>query len=155
MMHSYTERDLESIGQKLGGFSKTSGGVICRCPAHDDAKASLSLSIGNGDGHIGKLLWRCHAGCSQEAVLAGLKRAGVLLNGDARPAEPQHNARSRSRIVATYAYTDEHGELLYEKLRYDPKDFRQRRPRRQQRLGLEARRYPPRPLPPARSARGR
>lgn len=32
------------------------------------------------------------------------------------------------QIVATYDYTDEHGELLYQSLRYEPKDFRQRRP---------------------------
>ena len=31
--------------------------------------------------------------------------------------------------VATYDYTDEQGELLYQVLRYDPKDFRQRRPK--------------------------
>ena len=32
------------------------------------------------------------------------------------------------RIVATYDYTDGDGKLLYQVLRYDPKDFRQRRP---------------------------
>lgn len=32
------------------------------------------------------------------------------------------------RIVATYDYTDEHGELLYQTVRYEPKDFRQRHP---------------------------
>ena len=33
-----------------------------------------------------------------------------------------------SRIVETYPYTDEKGELLYEVLRFEPKSFRQRRP---------------------------
>ena len=37
-------------------------------------------------------------------------------------------ADGKPRIVATYPYTDEHGELLYEVLRYEPKGFRQRRP---------------------------
>jgi DNA primase len=31
-------------------------------------------------------------------------------------------------IVATYDYTDEHGNLLYQVVRYQPKDFKQRRP---------------------------
>ncbi|MBA7632893.1 hypothetical protein ES703_40449 [subsurface metagenome] len=31
-------------------------------------------------------------------------------------------------IVATYDYRDESGELLYQVVRYEPKDFRQRRP---------------------------
>jgi hypothetical protein len=37
-------------------------------------------------------------------------------------------ANGRRRIVATYDYTDERGTLLYQVVRYDPKDFRQRRP---------------------------
>jgi hypothetical protein len=32
------------------------------------------------------------------------------------------------RIVATYDYHDQHGELLFQVVRYDSKDFRQRRP---------------------------
>ena len=32
------------------------------------------------------------------------------------------------RIVATYNYTDAAGELLFQVLRFEPKDFRQRRP---------------------------
>ena len=32
------------------------------------------------------------------------------------------------RIVATYDYRDERGELLFQVVRFDPKDFRQRRP---------------------------
>src|SRR5690606_4735676 len=32
------------------------------------------------------------------------------------------------RVVETYPYTDENGELLFEVLRYEPKGFRQRQP---------------------------
>jgi putative DNA primase/helicase len=39
-------------------------------------------------------------------------------------AEPTENPR----IVATYDYTDEHKNLLYQVVRYRPKDFKQRRP---------------------------
>ena len=31
-------------------------------------------------------------------------------------------------VVATYDYTDEGGRLLYQNVRFEPKDFRQRRP---------------------------
>jgi hypothetical protein len=34
----------------------------------------------------------------------------------------------RRRLVATYPYVDEHGELRFEVCRYEPKDFSQRRP---------------------------
>jgi hypothetical protein len=35
---------------------------------------------------------------------------------------------SERRIVAAYDYTDEAGKLLYQVVRYEPKDFKQRRP---------------------------
>lgn len=37
-------------------------------------------------------------------------------------------AEEGPRIVATYDYRDEDGRLLYQAVRYEPKDFRQRRP---------------------------
>jgi len=40
-----------------------------RCPAHRDRSPSLSLSISPA----GKTLVKCHAGCSQEAVIAALR----------------------------------------------------------------------------------
>lgn len=35
---------------------------------------------------------------------------------------------TKPKIVATYDYTDEHGELLFQVVRHEPKNFRQRRP---------------------------
>jgi len=35
--------------------------------------------------------------------------------------------KRRSKIVATYDYCDENGDLLFQVVRYDPKDFRQRK----------------------------
>jgi hypothetical protein len=53
--------DIKEIAETLHG--KESGeGYLCQCPAHDDARASLSVSKPNG-----KILVRCHAGCSQDA----------------------------------------------------------------------------------------
>lgn len=40
----------------------------------------------------------------------------------------RHDPSPEKRIVATYDYFDESGELLYQVVRYEPKDFRQRRP---------------------------
>src|SRR5205807_6182364 len=48
------------------------GNVAASCPAHDDRHASLSLRVKDG-----RLLWHCHSGCSQEAVLHALKMLGV------------------------------------------------------------------------------
>jgi hypothetical protein len=38
------------------------------------------------------------------------------------------NGNGRQRIAATYDYTDETGAVLFQVVRYEPKDFRQRRP---------------------------
>ena len=38
------------------------------------------------------------------------------------------NNKPKGNVVATYDYTDADGKLLYQVLRYEPKDFRQRRP---------------------------
>ena len=43
------------------------------CPAHDDKKPSLSLRD-EGD----RVLWKCHTGCTQDAVRQALKRQGLL-----------------------------------------------------------------------------
>ena len=39
-----------------------------------------------------------------------------------------NNGATESKIVATYDYTDEGGKLLFQTVRYEPKDFSQRRP---------------------------
>src|SRR3954452_3227629 len=65
--------DAQSIANTLRG-KKAGTGYVCRCPAHEDQHASLSLT----DGDDGKVLWKCHAGCSQEAVQEALQRLGLL-----------------------------------------------------------------------------
>jgi len=48
----------------------------------------------------------------------------------ARVPEPdwEEPKQAHGKIVATYPYTDEHGKILYEVCRLEPKSFRQRRP---------------------------
>src|SRR5207244_66644 len=100
------------------------GGGPSRCPAHDDRKRSLTVAVGDS----GALLLKCHAGagCRVEQIVAAL---GVTM-ADLFPRHGrQAGARdSRRRIVATYDYRDEQGNLLFQVVRYEPKDFRQRRP---------------------------
>lgn len=90
---------------------------MAKCPSHDDSKASLS--VGRGDD--GRALLKCQAGCAIGDIVAELRLQMV----DLFP-EKQHGARPP--IVAEYSYRDEKGELLYQVVRFDPKDFRQRRP---------------------------
>jgi putative DNA primase/helicase len=68
----------------------------------------------------GKVLLKCQAGCETQAVLdaAGLDWADLFHDSD----------NGRREIVATYDYTDPDGRLVFQAVRYWPKDFRQRQP---------------------------
>ena len=92
------------------------GGFSAFCPVHEadghGHKASLSLAKGNKV----DVLIHCHGGCSRDAILAAL---GM------EPGKASHKASTdKPRIVATYAYNDASGRLVFEKVRYQPKDFR-------------------------------
>jgi putative DNA primase/helicase len=84
-----------------------------RCSAHEDRTPSLSISEKNG-----KILMHCHRGCPVDRVIeaAGLKIGDLFVDS------PQ------AKIVSVYDYPDESGRLLYQVVRFEPKDFRQRRP---------------------------
>ena len=95
-------------------------GWKARCPAHDDHDPSLGID----EAPDGRALVHCRAGCDQKAVIEALRARG-LWNPEPRTFGRR---RKRGRIVATYDYTDPAGQLLFQVVRFDPKDFRQRRP---------------------------
>lgn len=103
----------------LDGVRGNNGQRTAHCPAHDDRTASLSVS----EGRDGRVLLRCHAGCETRAVCSaiGLTERDLF---SARAAEPPRERR----IVAEYNYSNANGDLLYQVVRFEPKDFRQRRP---------------------------
>lgn len=108
---------LEQLSSR--GLRRTGDGWEARCPAHDDAHASLSVA----EGASGKVLLYCHAGCTFEEILTSLGAAV-----DPTVAYSSSSACSKRREIATYAYRDETGTLLFQVVRYEPKAFSQRRP---------------------------
>ena len=88
------------------------------CPAHEDGKRSLSVSATED----GTVLLKCHGGCNAKAVVEaiGLTMADLFPNTGPRT--------TSGTIVKTYDYVDEAGNLLYQAVRFEPKNFRQRRP---------------------------
>jgi hypothetical protein len=111
---------LQSILSLLRNVKETSAGQFeARCPAHDDKHASLSISTGAD----GRVLLHCHAGCSSMSVCQSL---GLKLSSLMPPRAGKSS--SGSKIVAAYDYIDSNGELLFQVCRFEPKDFRQRRP---------------------------
>jgi Protein of unknown function (DUF3987) len=96
---------------------------------------SLSIDLGKG-------VWFDHEACEGGGPLdlirreigisepheayAWAEREGFWTNGRAR--DPAPNPAPKSRVAATYDYTDEGGEPLSQVVRYEPKAFRQQRP---------------------------
>ena len=102
--------NLSDLLAKLRSVKHGNGGWTACCPAHEDRHASLSI----GTGSDGRILLRCHAGCSTEAVVAalGLKLADLFAPRSGKGPD------QRPRMVETYDYTDEQGKLLFQCVRY-------------------------------------
>ena len=112
-----TTRPLERILERLEGVKQVGNGYSARCPAHDDKRNSLSIDTGDD----GRVLLFCHAGCSSQDIC---KAVGL----DLRDLFPVKAGSSQKRILSTYDYRDENGKLLFQKVRFEPKDFRCRVP---------------------------
>lgn len=91
-----------------------SGQYICRCPAHDDQRASLSIK--DETGSSGRILLYCHAGCSTNQILAAVgKTIDAIQPANAKKENPEPWEKN---LVAEYQYHDADGRYLYSKLRY-------------------------------------
>jgi 5S rRNA maturation endonuclease (ribonuclease M5) len=105
--HALTERGAQKRGAEL----------YFRCfnpDAHTNGDAHVSARW-----HIVKQTWFCDVCKAGGGYINLARELGIELHTD---------AERKRRIVATYDYRDESGLCLYQAVRYDPKDFRQRRP---------------------------
>lgn len=112
-------------------LKQTGDGVYflsCPCASHGKGQGDRSPSLSAAAGRDGGVVLFCHAGCRTEDVAAafGLTMAD-LMNDTSRP-QTRVAPKLPRKIAAVYKYTDEAGQLLFEVIRYQPKDFRQRRP---------------------------
>jgi putative DNA primase/helicase len=121
-MTNTTERTPEILN-RFDCIKQNGSGWSARCPAHEDRRASLSISQGDD----GKILLHCHAGCAAEAIVGkiGLKMRDLMPSSNGIGAKKN----SKPRIVAKYDYRDADGTLLFQSCRYLPKDFKQRAPK--------------------------
>lgn len=123
---------VERLLAKLPDAKKAGNGWSACCPSHEDQRASLSI----GEGDDGRALVKCHAGCNVDAICAAvglsvldLMPSAIILPTPDKPKSKGRSTNGRPRIVATYSYRNEAGELLFQVVRFEPKDFRQRQPK--------------------------
>ena len=96
----------------------------CKCPAHDDRQASLSITQKDN-----KILLHCHAGCNTETILG---MAGLTFADLGSEKEPERkswidyiensvnrNSEIKYHFVKEYRYTDEKGSYQYSKIRLE------------------------------------
>jgi len=108
------------IAGALHGRPKPGGGFMARCPlsGHGRGRGDRHPSLSIDDGHDGRLLVTCFAGCAPRDVLAELARLGLLPDRDGtrpahalttppRPTEPDPRAlgiwRASKPIAGTIA----------------------------------------------------
>jgi Virulence-associated protein E len=106
-------------GQRCHGWL-SSDGEYAHC-ARVEYAGSLKPDP-NGDTYAHRLVGDCKCGVRHDPTPPYSQNGNHSTNGNHRP-----NGNHR-RLVATYEYHDERGAVLFQVLRYVPKDFKQRRP---------------------------
>lgn len=92
----------------------------CKCPAHDDKQASLTVTKGRDS-----VLIHCHANCSTENVLsaAGLKMSDLFYQEKRTGSSWQAyiESREKKKIEAVYNYVSINGGYAFTKVRMQGK----------------------------------
>ncbi len=109
------------LGRLRGVRPAGAGKWEAYCPVHEDPPDGHKRSLGVAEGDDGRALLRCHGGCEVEDVVR------VLGLGMADLFREELRADSGRRIAAVYPYRRSSGQDLFEVVRFEPKDFRQRR----------------------------
>jgi len=115
--YTYTlQNALDALSRQGCNPTKFGNGYTACCPVHEaDGKSHTpSLSIKAGEKY--PFVVHCHAGCDHKSIMDAL--------GLTQQAAP----KVKRKIVATYDYHDAAGQLVSQKVRYEPKDFNQRWP---------------------------
>ena len=117
-----TERgkmNIEEFKGKLSNVKETSDGkYTANCPICDKGTKKQHLLFRQG---ADKIDLNCVKGCDGIAIMEAL---GLHI----KDRYANSYTKDNKKILATYDYKDENGALVYQAVRYTPKDFRQRRP---------------------------
>jgi 5S rRNA maturation endonuclease (ribonuclease M5) len=110
------------------GFSLHPAGsnlVTNACPVKEHRKLHLCVTIDTAQG-----LWHCNDHEQGGTVIDWVMHERNISAADAmlELGGGKNGQEPGGKIVCAYDYTDEAGKLLFQCVRYEPKDFKQRRP---------------------------
>src|SRR5713226_2639652 len=96
------------------------------CPIHGGHHDSFAVDSETG-------AWFCHSKCGRGGSLFDLEMelSGTPFtdaSAEARSIAGRADQRRKGPAVSTYNYEDEYGQLLFQCVRHEPKEFSQRRP---------------------------
>ncbi|MCK8458332.1 DUF7146 domain-containing protein [Sphingomonas faeni] len=87
------EHQADRIVRQLGG--KWQGDfAMCRCPAHADGTASLSVRVGER-----AVLFHCFAGCTADAIMTALRSGKILAPADHNPGQRQESKADHNKVA--------------------------------------------------------
>jgi hypothetical protein len=126
------DRESENVrryfASKLPDLRSRGNQGTAHCPFHADRYPSLSVDAERG-------LFFCHSlECGAKGNLEQFERRlskcspTIAKKRIAKLAHRGGGSNLRPRIVTVYSYKDENGRLRYQQVRFEPKDFRFRRP---------------------------
>ena len=109
-------KNWELFRSKLQLVKPTSNGIEALCPAHDDKNPSLTASYTDK-----KILVKCQAGCTFDEISSaiGMDQSQFFVSKE---------ISTPKKIVDKYRYENKDGNLSYNVVRFEPKDFRPQRP---------------------------
>ena len=112
---------LDFIAQRMNGEIRGNQ-VACPGPGHSPKDRSLCIKV-EPAAPAGLVVYSHAQDDNLKCKDFVLRQLGL------EPFRPRHAAaNANQKIVATYDYKDASGKLLYQVVRYDPKDFRHRQP---------------------------
>ena len=132
--HGFTSEPVARVLSRVQGAKANGRGWLARCPAHDDRSPSLSIAQGDD----GRVLLKCHAGCTHQAIAAALGLAERELFPPSEGTAPPHAPAPRlfatareaadayrstlGREAAWWQYRDAAGEPIGLVLRWNRED---------------------------------
>lgn len=110
---------LQEISSYFNGVTRFKDNSFqCKCPAHNDHTASMTVSKGKKG-----ILIHCHAGCETKSILkaTGLQESDLFYNSTKKKQgwKDRLERTKKKKIVEIYDYKDQNNKYLYSKIRFE------------------------------------